>query len=140
MTDLTLNLEATIHAPIETVFDAWLDPQTLARFMLPQPGMPRPEVENEPRVGGRFEILMRHGDDLLPHKGEYLVIDRPKRLRFSWQSHYSPDDSTVTLDFTALDAQTTRIALTQVRFLNEEACEAHRGGWSNILAALGELL
>lgn len=140
MTDLTLNLESTVHAPIEKVFDAWLDPATLSRFMLPQPGMPQPEVTNDPRVGGRFEILMRHGDDLLPHGGEYLVIDRPKRLKFSWQSHYSPDDSTVTLDFAALDADTTRVTLTQEKFLHEEARDAHRGGWSNILAALDEQL
>jgi uncharacterized protein YndB with AHSA1/START domain len=139
MTDLTLNLEATINAPIEKVFDAWLDPGMLSRFMLPQPGMPRPEVENDPRVGGRFTIVMRDGEETLPHRGEYLVIDRPRQLKFSWGSQYSPDDSTVTLDFAALDVHTTRVALTQVKFLNEDAREAHRGGWMNILAALDEL-
>jgi len=136
MNDLTLKLEKTINAPIEKVFDAWLDPKMLARFMLPQPGMPEPKVKNDPREGGRFEIVMIHGDEVLPHGGDYLVIDRPRQLKFSWQSHYSPDDSTVTLDFAALDGDTTAVTLTQVKFLHEEARDAHRGGWSNILDSL----
>ena len=136
MTELTLKLEKIIHAPIEAVFDAWLDPAMLARFMLPQPGMPEPRVNNEPREGGRFEIVMRHGDDELPHGGSYLRIDRPRQLKFSWQSHYSPDDSTVMLDFSALDDETTAVTLTQVKFMHEEARDAHEGGWRNILACL----
>ena len=136
MTDLTLKLEKTVNAPIEKVFDAWLDPAMLTQFVLPQPGMPQPEVENDPREGGQFKIVMRHGDDELPHTGSYLVIDRPRQLKFSWSSHYSPDDSTVTLDFEGLGANTTRVVLTQVKFLHEEARDAHRGGWSNILDSL----
>lgn len=138
MTDLTLKLEKTVNAPIEKVFDAWLDPAMLTRFILPQPGMPNPEVENDPREGGSFSIVMRHGDEVLPHSGNYLVIDRPRCLKFSWESHYSPEDSTVTLDFSAIDAATTRVELTQVKFLHEEARDAHRGGWSNILDSLAQ--
>ena len=140
MTDLTLKVEKTVHAPIEKVFDAWLDPGLLARFMLPQPGMPEPGVSNDPRAGGRFEIVMQSADKALAHRGEYLLVDRPRQLKFSWQSDYSPDDSTVTLDFTAVDAATTRVTLTQVKFLHEEAREDHRGGWSNILDRLAEVL
>jgi hypothetical protein len=98
--------------------------------------MPEPQVTNDPREGGRFEIVMVDGDDLLPHGGSDLVIDRPRQLKFSWQSHYSPDDSTVTLDFVALEDVTTTVTLTQVKFLNEAARNAHRGGWSNILDSL----
>jgi uncharacterized protein YndB with AHSA1/START domain len=139
MTDLTLKLSKTVNAPVEKVFDAWLDPAMLTRFILPQPGMPQPEVENDPREGGRFTIVMIHGDERLPHSGSYLVIDRPRQLKFSWESHYSPEDSTVTLDFTALDANTTSVELTQVKFLHEEARDAHEGGWGNILDKLCEV-
>ena len=136
MTELTLKLEKTINAPIEKVFDAWLDPAMLTQFILPQPGMPNPRVENDPREGGQFRIVMIHGDDELPHGGNYLVIDRPRQLKFTWASHYSPDDSTVTLDFTGVDANTTHVVLTQEKFLHEEARDAHRGGWGNILDSL----
>jgi uncharacterized protein YndB with AHSA1/START domain len=59
MTELTVNIEKTIHAPIAKVFDAWLDPAMLTRFILPDPAMPQPEVENDPREGGRFTIVMQ---------------------------------------------------------------------------------
>jgi uncharacterized protein YndB with AHSA1/START domain len=48
------------------VFDARLDPAMLTRFILPDPAMPQPEVENDPREGGRFTIVMQAGDDKLP--------------------------------------------------------------------------
>jgi len=79
---------------------------------------------------------MHAGDDKLPHSGSYLTIERPNRLKFSWQSAYSRDDSTVTLDFTSIDADTTEVALKHVKFLHEEARSDHEGGWGCILDKL----
>lgn len=140
MTDLSVNLNKTVNAPIEKVFDAWLDPGMLTRFILPAPGMPQPDVENDPREGGRFTIVMHVGDDKIPHTGSYLIVDRPNRLVFSWESPYSTDDSTVTLDFKAVDASTTQVELTHVKFLHEEARSDHEGGWGNILDKLNEVI
>ena len=140
MTDLTVNLNKTVNAPIEKVFDAWLDPGMLTRFILPAPGMPQPDVENDPREGGRFTIIMHVGDDKIPHAGSYLTVDRPNRLVFSWESPYSTDDSTVTLDFKAIDANTTYVELTHLKFLHEEARSDHEGGWGNILDKLDEVI
>ena len=140
MTDLTVRIDKTVNAPIEKVFDAWLDPALLTQFILPAPGMSQPEVENDPREGGNFTIVMHVGDDRVPHSGSYLAIDRPNRLKFSWESPYSADDSTVTLEFTAIDSGTTNVTLTQVKFLHEEARSDHEGGWRNILDRLDEVL
>ena len=140
MTDLTVRIDKTVNAPIEKVFDAWLDPALLTQFILPAPGMSQPEVENNPREGGNFTIVMHVGDDRVPHSGSYLAIDRPNRLKFSWESPYSTDDSAVTLEFRAVDANTTEVTLTHVKFLHEEARSDHEGGWSNILDKLGEVL
>ena len=99
MEDLTVDIEKTINAPIERVFDAWLDPELLSRFMLPMPGMKNPRVTCDPREGGNFEILMYVGENEVPHTGRYLEVDRPHRLAFSWVSPASRDDSVVTLTF-----------------------------------------
>jgi uncharacterized protein YndB with AHSA1/START domain len=140
MTDLTLNISKIINAPVERVFDAWLDPALLTRFILPAPGMPQPEVENDAREGGRFSIIMQVGDDRIPHTGTYLTLRRPERLVFSWESPFSTDDSRVTLDFSAIDAASTRVELTHEKFLNEEARDNHEGGWGNILDTLDGVL
>ncbi len=83
---------------------------------------------------------MQVSDDKLPHTGSYLTVERPNRLRFSWESAYSPDDSTGILDFTAIDASTTKVELIHVKFLHEEARSDHEGGWGNILDKLDEVI
>ena len=140
MNDLSLNVSKTINASIEDVFDAWLDPAMLVQFILPMPGMPRPEVKNDPRQGGSFTIVMHVGEDEIPHTGEYLELDRPNRLVFSWASPFSIDGSKVTIDFNAIDDSTTNVELTQVRFVDEEAQANHEAGWSNILEVLDDVL
>lgn len=140
MTDLKVNVTKTINAPIEKVFDAWLNPETLSQFMLPMPGMPNPKTESDAREGGSFAIHMQVGEDVIPHTGKYLEINRPDKLVFSWVSPCSTDDSTVTLLFTSIDDATTNVELTHVKFIDEETRSDHEGGWSNILDKLNETL
>ena len=139
MTDLTVSLNKEINAPIAKVFDAWLDPKTLSQFILPMPGMENSEVTNDAREGGNFEIIMNVGNEKIPHTGKYLEIDRPKKLVFTWVSPASLDDSTVTLNFTEIDSNKTKIELTHIRFIDEEHRSNHEGGWGNILDALSQV-
>ena len=136
MTDLTVNVSKTIHAPIEKVFDAWLSAETLSKFILPAPGMPEPQVETDARTGGNFTIIMQVRDNKIPHTGRYLEVSRPSKLVFTWESPASPDGSTVTIIFQALEDGNTLIELTHVKFLNEETQANHKHGWSNILDKL----
>ena len=139
MNDLICKLSRVINAPIDKVFDAWLDPQLLSRFMLPMPGMAQPKTKVDGREGGRFTIHMEVGEKIIPHSGTYLELDRPNRLVFSWESPFSTDGSTVTLEFTAQDKAKTWLELTHVRFIDEETRDNHEIGWGNILAALDDL-
>lgn len=140
MNDLSLEITKTIHAPIEEVFDAWLDPNMLAQFILPMPGMPQPDVENEAVEGGRFTIVMSVGDDKIPHTGTYIKISRPEKLVFSWESPFSIDGSTVTINLKRIEKNITEIQLSHIRFPDEESRSNHQGGWANILDKLNEVL
>ena len=140
MTDLMVNIDKIIKAPIGKVFDAWLDPKTLSQFILPMPGMEEPLVKNDARQGGSFTIIMNVGEDKIPHTGKYLEIDRPNKLVFTWESPASTDDSVVTLIFTEVNDNQTRIELTHVRFIDEERRSNHEGGWSNILNMLSDVV
>lgn len=136
-TELKLQVSRDLPHPVEKVFNAWLDPKMLARFMIPGPGMTVPEATTDPREGGRFRIVMRApeaGD--LPHAGTYRKIKRHDQIVFTWESPFSQvEDSTVTLDF-APKGKGTRLTLTHVRFDNEQSRDNHEGGWTAILAAM----
>ena len=135
MTELSLTVERVIGAAQSDLFNAWLDPKMLAKFMVPAQGVTVPHAANDPVEGGRFDILMRAGDDDLPHAGTYREITPHERIIFTWESPYSVDDSLVTLTFAPVDAG-TRVTLHHVRFANEEARDSHNGGWTAILGAL----
>ncbi|MCK0170166.1 SRPBCC domain-containing protein [Aliiroseovarius sp. S1123] len=139
MTELSLEISRHIPHPPERVFDAWLDPKLLAKFMVPGPGVTIPEAKVDPKVGGQFLIMMRVpevGD--LPHTGEYRVIDRATQLAFTWVSQNSQEDSVVTLDFAPKNGGTD-LTLRHVRFPSEQSRDDHNGGWSRILDALAAL-
>lgn len=139
MSDLTVNVTKTIHAPIERVFDAWLNPETLSQFILPMPGMPQPQTKTDAREGGNFTIIMQVGDNKIPHTGKYIEISRPNKLVFTWESPFSTEGSTVTLKFSDIGENKTSIDLTHVKFPDEESRADHEGGWENILESLGAL-
>ena len=140
MTDITVNVEKTIGASIEKVFDAWLNPKILAQFMMPMPGMPESDVENDVREGGSFSIIMHAGSDELPHTGKYLEIKRPDKLVFTWVSHCSVDNSIVTLNFKKIDNNKTNISLSHVKFIDEKTRSDHEGGWTGILNKLNDVI
>lgn len=79
------------------------------------------------------------GEEIIPHSGTYLEIDRPNRLVFSWESPYAADDSTVTLEFTSQGPNTTLLELTHVRFIDQESCNNHETGWGHILQLLDQV-
>lgn len=70
-------------APPEIVFEAWTNPEQLARWWGPE-GFTNPVCELELRVGGNWRIVMRapHGAQY-PCRGVYLEIVAAKRLVFT---------------------------------------------------------
>lgn len=138
MNDLNLTVERTIKAAPADVFNAWLNPEMLRQFMMPAAGMSVGKTTNDPTEGGRFEIVMLAGENEMPHTGTYREIDPHTRIVFTWESHVSVEDSTVTLTFSPTD-EGTHVTLTHVRFKDAETRDNHNGGWTNILEALNTL-
>jgi len=125
----------TIPARRERLFAAWLDPNSLAVWMCPGP-VASASAEVDPRVGGRFRISMRHPAGDADHWGEYLIIDPPSKLEFTWASAATERQPTlVTVEFLERDGS-TEVILTHRR-LPASQIEPHRKGWSNIVQKLG---
>ena len=85
-------------APPERVFDAWLDPEK-ARYWF-APGMGEvTHVEIHARVGGFFSVVQIRNGSEIDHRGEFLKIDRPRQLIFTWGVPLdSPDTARVVID------------------------------------------
>ena len=134
MTDVVVR--RFIAAPRERAFAAWLDPKSLVQWMLPG-DVSNASVEADARVGGAFRIVMEHGRGGAEHWGEYLVIDPPSLLSFTWISAATNRlPSVVTIEFLERDSG-TEIVLTH-RGLPPAQVAPHQNGWGDIVRKMGE--
>jgi len=133
--ELTLSVERVINTTKQALYEAWLNPKTFAKFMIPGEGMTTKDAQITPTVGSGFSLIMIAGDDEMLHKGEYLELSPFDRIQFSWVTPFSQDGSTVTVSLE--DAPNgTKITLDHVKFVNEESRDNHKNGWAHILKAL----
>src|SRR5688572_22323983 len=80
----TLVMKRSFDAPREKVFDAWMDPKQLGKWMGPS-GVRAEAPLLEPKVGGRYRIVMHLDSGATPAVGGvYREIARPDRLVFTW--------------------------------------------------------
>jgi len=128
----SLVVRKLMEATCEEVFDAWTDPMSLMEFMRPG-SIQRVDVEVDARVGGKFRIDMIGASDVTRHSGEYLVIDRPRLLKFTWISkHTDNQTSLVTIELTPRGATRCDLVLTHTG-LPDAAVDRHTKGWTMIV-------
>ncbi len=132
-------VKRTIPATVDELFDAWLDPESLAQWM--RPGIDAlSTATGDARVGGAFEVVMHHPDGPKRHHGEYRVIERNRKLVFTWISDATHHAETlVTVDFHP-SISSTEIVLTHERMPDHDAAVGHGRGWTAALALLETLL
>ena len=134
----TLTVRRTIAASAEELFDAWIDPESLAVWMR-QDATQKTSIRVDARVGGEFEIVMHTPGGPVPHTGSYREISRPRRLVFTWNSEHAHHiDSLVTVEFRPARGA-TEIVLTHERLPDAEAVAKHHGGWSDILVLIEQV-
>lgn len=126
-----VRIERVMPATPETVFDEWLDPEGLADWMCPRPSR-CVAITVEPRVGGRVRFDVDTEGHLVLITGQFLDIDRPNRLRFTW-SHSGWPDPTVTsivdVAFVAYGDDETLMSI-EHSLLPPVALSDHERGWT----------
>lgn len=72
--------------PPEAVFQAWLDPGKVGKWMFGPPLREETVVRMglEARVGGHFSFVVKREGKEFDHAGEYLEIEPGRRLAFTW--------------------------------------------------------
>jgi uncharacterized protein YndB with AHSA1/START domain len=128
-------------ASAERVYDAFLDPSKAGKFMFTTPTGQIVRCEIDARVGGAFTIVDRRNGEDVEHIGEYLELERPRRIVFSLRvAKYSSDSSRVTIDIAPL-RRGCELTLTQ-EIKPEYASMKGRveEGWTDIFEVAAELL
>lgn len=130
-----LRVVRRLPASPEEVFDAWIDVDSLREWMCPGTSHVS-AAEVDPRVGGRFRIVMSNDAGDTEHSGEYRELCRPERLVFTWISTNTLDRETLVTVELRLIGQETELTLTHQRLPDAEARRKHEGGWTAIVAKL----
>jgi uncharacterized protein YndB with AHSA1/START domain len=128
----TLRMERTFDAPAQRVFDAWTSPEVLRRWWHAEHDWETTLAEVDLRVGGAVRIVMRDPEKDAEYGGggQYLEIDPPRRLVFTWYWDGNATRQVIEVDFEEADGVTT-VRFTHRDLWDEEAVRDHEDGWSN---------
>ena len=137
-TDKSVRITRRVHATPEEVFDAWTDPESIRVWMCPG-DVSEARARLDARVGGKYQIDMVGSTATFEHTGEYLVVDRPRKLSFTWKSIPTNNQRTVvTIDLKPISAGETELTLTHEGFPSAESARNHGMGWGAILDKFAE--
>ena len=126
-------VQRVMPAAPDVVFDEWLDPESLAEWMCPRPSR-CVAVTVEPRIGGSVRFDVDNLGASLLITGQFLAIDRPRHLRFTWTNSDWPDPTTVSLVNVAFepfgDDQT--IMSIEHSLIPPERFDDFQNGWAGV--------
>lgn len=126
------------EAAPERVFDAWLDPAMARKFLFATPTGEIIRAEIDPVVGGKMLVVDRRDGVDVHHYGQFLEIDRPRRLVFSFSvEDYGVNAETVTIEVRP-DGAGSELTLTHAT--SAEYAERTQAGWTMIVESLARAL
>ncbi len=123
----------------EQVFDAWLNPKTIAKWITASPGDKSVNILTDAIPGTQFSFVIQRNGKEVNHIGEYIEIRRPHRLVFTWGVEGMPmGESRVAIDFEP-NARDTFLTLTHTGVLAEYKDRTH-SGWERVITAIDSTL
>ncbi|BDU16772.1 SRPBCC family protein [Lysobacter auxotrophicus] len=136
MNPVTVRVSRRFDARPERIFDAWLDPATVGRWLYATKDGHMLRVEVDPRVGGGYTIVERRPGGDAAHYGRYLEIDRPRRLVLTLALEPDAPGDRITVDI-APDGEGCMLTLThEMAAENAQYADRTGHGWTTILASL----
>jgi uncharacterized protein YndB with AHSA1/START domain len=137
----TLRIERTYDASAERVFDAWTSEEVMRRWWHAGRDWETTEAEVDLRVGGGVRVAMRdpRTDTQVGGGGQYVEIDRPRRLAFTWLWDGSDRRMLIEIDFEESGGATT-VRFAHRHLWDEAAVRDHDAGWNTVFDNLERVL
>jgi uncharacterized protein YndB with AHSA1/START domain len=135
-----VRIERTFAASAEEVFDAWTSPEVMRRWFHVEPDWETPRAEVDLRVGGKVRVVMRRPDGTeAGARGEYTLIDRPRRLEMAWTFDDDPsNEQLIRLSFSESEGSTT-VLLINSGISTERRRAGQEWGWNGCLDELNRV-
>jgi uncharacterized protein YndB with AHSA1/START domain len=128
-----VQIRRRVRAPAEQIFDLWTKPDLMVRWMSSFPGTVDCKASCDLRPGGTFSLVMLSKEANREVSGTYVVIDRPRKLVFTWIGPLTNNVNTlVTVELNPLGDETD-LVLTHERLPTSAIVEGHTRGWGHIL-------
>ena len=124
--------EVAIDASPEAVWDFLVDPEKATRWM-------GQDASFEPRPGGLYRVEVLPGNTAA---GEFVELDRPRRLVFTWGWEPGGVDKVVPTGSSTVEIELVPNGTgTTLRFAHrglpsDEAAQSHAHGWDHYLERL----
>jgi uncharacterized protein YndB with AHSA1/START domain len=127
--------------PAERVFDAWLDVEKARKVLFATSTGQMVQAEIDARVGGTFNFTDRRDGVDAEHIGEYLEIDRPRRLVFTFHTERgSTDLSRVTIEISPRGSGCELTLTHEIDPKWADYRERTEAGWTTILEGFATVL
>jgi uncharacterized protein YndB with AHSA1/START domain len=123
-----ITVEATINAPVETVWQCWTEPKHIVNWNNASDDWHTTEATNDLKIGGKFSSIMaaKDGSFSFDFWGIYDAVETHKLIAYTLG-----DGRDVTISFSQKDNQTTVTEIFEPE--DENTIELQKGGWQAIL-------
>ena len=120
-----------LPAPPDVVFDEWTDAARLAEWMCPRPARCL-NVQADPRIGGMLVVDIEEAGSTFRVSGNYLTLDRPHRVAFTWSCSTWPDPTVQTLVTVTIEPEGTEASIMTIEheLLPPALVPQHAHGWA----------
>jgi uncharacterized protein YndB with AHSA1/START domain len=129
----TLTLERDYDASPERVFAAWTNVEVLGRWFGCATDMLWRVHAWDPRVGGKIHVSLAFDGKPFEVRGEFLVVDPPRRLAYRWS-----EDQAVDVTIQPRESG-SRLKLAHTFPADSGARPILTAGWSTSLEQLGRV-
>lgn len=142
-----LRVTRRFAAPPQAVFDAWTKPEMIQHWLFTAPTT-NTVLDIDARVGGTWTIGDRRDGVDYTATGEYLEVERPHRLVFTFaMPQFSPNTDRITVQIEA-DGSGAIMTFTQegidiaaeLRQADPDPADSSEQGWSQMFELLAALL